>query len=519
MINFGFSYVGLIYLAMLFIPNIIWAKNKPEGYEEYAKNENRILLFLERAGEVLVSCLILITKDTNIRPGSWWIGWLIASFLCMVLYEFYWLKYFRSNKTMADMYSSFAGFPVAGATLPVIAMFLLGIYASNIFIVISSLILGTGHIGIHLAHRSEAGYEPPKKTGTRVLVGMLQIVIAIPLIIVTATSIFYIAKRNYNYLSNFINPFKGVDEQTYVDINGMKQFITIRGKSKDNPVILYLHGGPLSPDSYVSYLFSNDLIDDYTFVCWDQRGCGRTYVANDDKSNATVSFEQALDDVDVLTDYLLDRFGQDKIIIIGHSYGSILGATYVYDHPEKVAAYIGVGQFVNDRLSTTSEYEDALAIAEAAGEDTTAMKEAYEKYLIDPSYENSNEVSNLAMQYHPYPDFSQVILGALESPYLGTDDLLWYTATMSEEEVMNLQGKLVDTCLNADLTAQTSYEVPVYFISGSDDWSCSHEVMIEYAEMIGADYILIPGGNHNVQGDHPHEFAADVKAYLKSLSL
>ena len=249
MINFGFSYVGLIYLAMLFIPNIIWAKNKPEGYEEFAKNENRILLFLERAGEVLVSCLILITKDTNVRPSSWWIGWLIASFLCMVLYEFYWLKYFRSKKTMADMYSSFAGFPVAGATLPVIAMFLLGIYASNLFIVISSLILGIGHIGIHLAHRSEAGYEPPKKTGTRVLVGMLQIVIAIPLIIVTATSIFYIAKRNYNYLSNFINPFKGVDEQTYVDINGMKQFITIRGKSKDNPVILYLHGGPLSPDS------------------------------------------------------------------------------------------------------------------------------------------------------------------------------------------------------------------------------------------------------------------------------
>ena len=90
---------------------------------------------------------------------------------------------------------------------------------------------------------------------------------------------------------------------------------------------------------------------------------------------------------------------------------------------------------------------------------------------------------------------------------------------MSEEEVTNLQGSLVDTCLNADLTTMTSYEVPVYFISGSDDWSCSHEVMIEYAEMIGADYVLIPGGNHNVQGDHPQEFAADVKAYLKSISL
>ncbi len=517
MINFGFSYVGLIYLAMLFIPNIIWAKNKPEGYEEYAKNENKILLAIERAGEVIISCLVLVISDTNIRPTSWWIGWLIASFLCMVLYEFYWLRYFKSKKTMADMYSSFAGFPVAGATLPVIAFFLLGIYASNLFIVIASLILGIGHIGIHLMHRSEAGIDPKKKTTIRALLGLVQIVIAIPLVIVTATSIFYIAKRNINYLSNFINPFKGVNEQTYVEINGMKQFISIRGKNKDNPVILYLHGGPLSPDSYVTYLYSDDLIDDYTFVCWDQRGCGRTYVANDDKSNSTVSFEQAMDDVDALTDYLRERFGQEKIIIIGHSYGSILGARYVYDHPEKVTAYIGVGQFVSDRLSTISEYEDALRLAEEAGDDTTGMKMAYETYLNDPSYFNSNELSAYALQYHPYPDYSQVILGAIESPYLGTDDLIWFMSTMSEEEVEKLQGSLIDTCMETDLTTQTSYEVPVFFISGEYDWACSHEVMIEYADMIGATYVLVPEANHNVQGDHPKEFAADVKAFLKTV--
>lgn len=517
MINFGFSYVGLIFLLMLFIPNIIWSKNKPEGYEEASKEESKILLAFERTGEVLLTVLALIIKDNNIRPGSWWIGWLVAAFLAMVLYEFYWIRYFRSEKTMEDMYSSFAGVPVAGASLPVIAFFLLGIYASNIFIIISSSIMCIGHVGIHLQHRSRTGYEPKKNTIGRLLAGIVLVLIALPVIILACTSVFFIAKRNINYLSNFINPVKGIEEQTYVSINGQEQFISIRGRDKDNPVILFLHGGPLSPDSYVSYMYSNDLIDDYTFVCWDQRGCGRTYAANDDKTNSTVSFDQALSDTDVLTDYLRERFGQDKIIIIGHSYGSILGARYVYDHPEKVSAYIGVGQFVSDRLSTTSEYEDALALAEAAGDDTTYMTKAYEDYLKDPSYYSSNEVSAYAGQYHQYPDYSQVIMGAIESPYFGTDDLAWFLNAMSEEEAIQLQGDLIDTCLTIDLTSQTDYKVPVLFISGSEDWSCSYKTMIEYADLIGADYILIEGANHNVQGEKPHEFAAEVKAFLQSI--
>ena len=103
MISFGFSYVGLIYLIMLFVPNIIWAKHKPEGYDEAAVKENKILLLFERTGEVLLTCLALIFRDTNIRPGSWWLGWLILSFAAMVLYEIYWIRYFVSPKTMADM--------------------------------------------------------------------------------------------------------------------------------------------------------------------------------------------------------------------------------------------------------------------------------------------------------------------------------------------------------------------------------------------------------------------------------
>ena len=153
--NLGFSYVGLIFLIMLFIPNIIWSKNLPKDYDKYVKKENNVLLFFERVGEVLLTVLALIFTDTNINNISYWSIILLIAFLLMVLYEIYWIRYFRSNKTMKDMYSSILGIPVAGATLPVLAFLLLGIYSKNILIIISSIILGIGHIGIHLNHKKE----------------------------------------------------------------------------------------------------------------------------------------------------------------------------------------------------------------------------------------------------------------------------------------------------------------------------------------------------------------------------
>lgn len=154
-IHFGFSYVGLIFLIMLFIPNIIWSKNLPKDYLKYVKKENKVLLMLERIGESLVSFLCLIFSDFNINKISCWSIILLIAFLLMILYEIYWIRYFKSNKTMKDMYSSILGIPVAGATLPVLSFFLLGIYGKNIFLIISTIILGIGHIGIHLNHKKE----------------------------------------------------------------------------------------------------------------------------------------------------------------------------------------------------------------------------------------------------------------------------------------------------------------------------------------------------------------------------
>lgn len=153
--NFGFSYIGLIFMAMLIIPNIIWTKNQPQGYEKYAAEENKVLQIFERIGEALITCCALIFSDFNIGEISPWSLWLLGAFALMILYEIYWIRYFKSEKTMADFYRSLLEIPVAGASLPVAAFLLLGVYGRNIFMIISAVILGVGHIGIHLQHRKE----------------------------------------------------------------------------------------------------------------------------------------------------------------------------------------------------------------------------------------------------------------------------------------------------------------------------------------------------------------------------
>lgn len=158
--HFGFSYIGLVWLLLLLVPNFLWTKRKPANYERYAKNENRVLSVLERAGEVIVTGVALIFSDFNPRlPLSLWSLWLLASLILMILYEVFWIRYFRSPRTMRDFYRGLIGIPVAGATLPVLAFALLAVYGGNLILLGGTAILGVGHIGIHLAHAKEAREE------------------------------------------------------------------------------------------------------------------------------------------------------------------------------------------------------------------------------------------------------------------------------------------------------------------------------------------------------------------------
>ena len=148
--HFGFSYIGLLWLLILWIPNLIWAKRKPLGYDP--SGESKILLVFERTGQILCTVSILFFADYNPQTFEPWTAWLIASAVLMLLYLINWLRYFRSKQTVADFYRPFMGIPAPGATLPVAAFLVLGIYGKVIWLVAASAILAIGHIGIHIQH-------------------------------------------------------------------------------------------------------------------------------------------------------------------------------------------------------------------------------------------------------------------------------------------------------------------------------------------------------------------------------
>ncbi|SFB17327.1 Pimeloyl-ACP methyl ester carboxylesterase [Acetitomaculum ruminis DSM 5522] len=526
MIHFGFSYVGLVYLIMLFLPNIIWIKNKPADYDVYSKNENKILLSFERFGEVSVCAISLIFSDFNLRTWSYSYIIFFLSFLLMILYEISWIQYFIGEKTMENFYSSILGIPIAKAVLPVMAFLLLGFYAGNSFLLISTIILGIGHIGIHYVHKKELLRKAKKRNdGLKILKIFLFALFLLAVTFITVID----GIRNYNYISKsskLVSKKGAFDEQLYVDIGGEKQFISIRGKNTDNPLLLWLHGGPAYPDTATTNRFSDYLVDEYTVVSWDQRGCGRTYIKNKnlDPKNVTASFDRAQRDIYELLEYLFKKFDKDEVIIVGHSYGSLLGACYALNNPDTVSAYVGVGQYVSPKALIYS-YKKALNKASKKNQDTSYMENCYKKYEKDDSYINMVNLENSISRFYLKNGDFKLKSPAFTSAYYGFDDLLWNSIECSSIFDMNsyvdLNKQLFEYLAETDVRDYgTQYNIPVGFISGENDYICPLAYVKDYYKKIDAvdkKLEIMKKCGHSPQEESPRHFSIVLKEVLESL--
>ena len=147
--HWGFSYMGAIYLILLWIPNLLYQKARPA---DDAVVEPRWLRGVEMAGQAACTTCALVFSDHNPGPWSPWSLWLLASWALMLLYELCWARYFRGPHTQARLYRPLGCIPVPLATLPVAAFFLLGVYGRVLWLMLSAVILAVGHIGIHLIH-------------------------------------------------------------------------------------------------------------------------------------------------------------------------------------------------------------------------------------------------------------------------------------------------------------------------------------------------------------------------------
>ena len=156
-----------------------------------------------------------------------------------------------------------------------------------------------------------------------------------------------------------------VAEAGSVTLGGVAQWVLIRGRRRANPLLVILHGGPGSSETALFRAFNSEIEDAFTVVYWDQRGAGRSYRRSLDPAELTI--ERFVADLDELIDFLLARFGQSKVVLLGHSWGSVLGVIYAQEHPDKVAVYVGVGQVADMADSERRSYAFTLAEAEKRG--------------------------------------------------------------------------------------------------------------------------------------------------------
>lgn len=306
----------------------------------------------------------------------------------------------------------------------------------------------------------------------------------------------------------------GVCSYEYVTINGIKQYIQIRGKSKTNPVLLVIHGGPGGAMSGLTHIMQQKWEEKFTVVNFDQRNSGKTYVANKERTydiGKTGTLDDYIKDVDEVIKYIHTKYDFDKLYVMGFSWGSVVGAEYVKRNPQNVLAYIGVGQLVNYEKAFKFVCKKAMDKAKEANcvKDERRLAELIDKYPEENvmTAERMTMVRTFAMLANKYlvKNAKTFPIGAiLSSPFM----------KFKEKKAMflsdiNLYQKTYETMLSYDFTNNMKFDVPVYFMTGDEDVNCPLELIQEQIDNMDAPrkkLFVIERASHMCFYDNPEMF-------------
>lgn len=339
-----------------------------------------------------------------------------------------------------------------------------------------------------------------------------------------------------NAHSRAITSPDGIDELRKVRIGGIDQWIHIRGQDVDNPILLYVHGGPGTPMMPYERHFQTPLERDFTVVQWDQRGAGKTYVSNGgDAIASTLTFERMKADTHELTAYLKARFKQPKIFILGHSWGSILGLPVALEKPEDYHAFIGTGVVVDALEDEAVGYRHVLWEARRRG-DAEAVRalEAIAPYPHPQYGRRAHDGLNPGRVFRDYVaryghfttkaklnDFAAVqrywVRMALDSPQYGLSDLAAFF--VAGPHIYDRVYAYMDTHDVRSLGMQTS--LPVVFLQGEQDWQTPWPVAKRYIDDLQSPYkafYLLPNVGHAGPVDSPEQFAHILRAKVRPLA-
>ncbi|HEV7606257.1 MAG TPA: alpha/beta hydrolase [Steroidobacteraceae bacterium] len=293
-----------------------------------------------------------------------------------------------------------------------------------------------------------------------------------------------------------------IHEQGFVKIGGIEQWITIKGASRDNPVVLFIHGGPGNAMSaYADAMFAG-WERNLTLVQWDQRGAGKTFGRSGPSVEPTLTIERmAMDGVEV-AEYLTRHLHKKRIVLTGSSWGSLLGVYIVKRKPKLFYAYVGGAQLVNMRENFAASYRAVLAHARDIGDepaigelsgagpppwDSVAKWRTFRKWRND--YQRK-VATTPPLQLVRSPDYT--------SPQDLADDEAADDLSFAH---FNFVGtSMIGPMMDIDLKKLgPDFSVPVYVIHGAADLNAVPEIAREYVDWIKAptkQFILVPGSGH-----------------------
>lgn len=290
-----------------------------------------------------------------------------------------------------------------------------------------------------------------------------------------------------------------------VDVNGENHGIMIRGNNKDNPVILFVHGGPGTSEIPYAADYQDLLESKFTVVHYDQRASGKSFHFSEDYSN--LSPELLVDDLLAMTDYITKRLGKEKVILIGHSYGTYIGMQAANRAPEKYEAYVGIGQMSEIIKSEIDNLNYVIEQAQSAGntEDVLYLQGLTEKVENGEMFTPRNYVIKYggATRLIDNPDGNN--LGMLLSSEYNLFDIIRYNYGL----IYSQNSLLKNLTENSLPSIVTKLELPCYFVMGKYDYMTSSNAALKYFDMIEAnqkEFISFDQSAHYPQFEEKEKF-------------
>jgi pimeloyl-ACP methyl ester carboxylesterase len=310
---------------------------------------------------------------------------------------------------------------------------------------------------------------------------------------------------------------KGIDEGRYVMIGGIEQWVTIRGYDRNNPVLLFVHGGPGDVTNPWTFAMFAPWEKQFTVVQWDERGAGRTFQKSGPSVAQTITVPRMIQDGVDLSEYLRKHLGKDKIVIVCHSFGSILGLGMVRAMPNLFYAYVGTGQVADETRNYFVAYD---ALLKKAHEVRNAEAIDDLTRVGPPPYKSGEGYGVQRKWANAFEGADQFLFGTLGLALVAPGSTVQDINDSADGQILS-GGRLVpQTTSMGPKELGLEFSIPMFIFQGSEDFTTPTALARQYEESIKAPqkaFVPINGAGHFAAFMHSDQFLDELVRRVRPL--